>query len=44
MSGLEDHAGSNATTNFALRVTGTYKPLQHGKVEMPLEVISEIKV
>jgi hypothetical protein len=35
LSGLGDPTGSNATTSLALRVTGTHKPLYHGKVEIP---------
>jgi hypothetical protein len=35
LSGLGDPTGSNATAGFALRVTGTHKPLSHGKVEIP---------
>jgi hypothetical protein len=35
LSGLGDLTGSNATAGFALRVTGTHKPLYHGKVEIP---------
>jgi hypothetical protein len=30
-----DPAGSNATADLALRVTGTHKPLHHDKVEIP---------
>jgi hypothetical protein len=37
LSGVEDPAGSNATAGLALRVTGTYKPLHHDKVEIPSE-------
>jgi hypothetical protein len=37
LSGLGDPTGSNATAGFALRVTGTHKPLYHGKVEMPIK-------
>jgi hypothetical protein len=37
LSGLGDPAGSNATTSLALRVTGTHKPLYHGKVEIPIK-------
>jgi hypothetical protein len=33
--GVGDPAGSNATTDLALRVTGTHKPLHHDKVEIP---------
>jgi len=29
---LGDPTGSNATTGLALRVTGTHKPLNYGKV------------
>jgi hypothetical protein len=35
LSGLGDPTGSNATAGLALRVTGTHKPLYHGKVEIP---------
>jgi hypothetical protein len=35
LSGLGDTTGSNATTGLALRVTGTHKPLYHGRVEIP---------
>jgi hypothetical protein len=35
LSGLGDPAGSNATAGITLRVTGTHKPLFHGKVEIP---------
>jgi hypothetical protein len=34
-SGLGDPTGSNATAGLALRVTGTQKPLYHGKVKIP---------
>jgi hypothetical protein len=34
LSGLGDPTGSNATAGLALRVTGTHKPLHHGKVEI----------
>jgi hypothetical protein len=30
-----DPAGSNATADLALRVTGTHKPLHRDKVEIP---------
>jgi hypothetical protein len=40
LSGLGDPTGSNATAGFALRVTGTHKPLYHGKVEIPLKGIT----
>jgi hypothetical protein len=33
---LGDPTGINATAGLALRVTGTHKPLHHGKVEIPL--------
>jgi hypothetical protein len=36
-SGMGDPTGSNATAVFALRVTGTHKPLYHGKVEIPIK-------
>jgi hypothetical protein len=32
-----DPAGSNATADLALRVTGTHKPLHRNKVEIPSE-------
>jgi hypothetical protein len=32
---LGDPTGSNATAGLALRVTGTHKPLYHGKVKIP---------
>jgi hypothetical protein len=32
-----DPTGSNDTASLGLRVTGTHKPLHHGKVEVPLE-------
>jgi hypothetical protein len=35
LSGLGDPAGSNATANLALRVTGTHKPPHHNKVYIP---------
>jgi hypothetical protein len=35
LSGSRDRNGSNATAGLALRVTGTHKPLYHGKVEIP---------
>jgi hypothetical protein len=38
LSGLGDPTGSNATTGLALRVTGTHKPLYHGKVEIPINM------
>jgi hypothetical protein len=31
---LGDPSGSNATAGLALRVTGSHKPLYHGKVEI----------
>jgi hypothetical protein len=37
LSGLGDPTGSNATAGFAFRVTGTHKPLYHGKVEIPIK-------
>jgi hypothetical protein len=37
LSGLGDITGSNATAGLALRVTGTHKPLYHGKVEIPIK-------
>ena len=35
LSGVGDPAGSNATADLALRVTGTHKPLHHDKAEIP---------
>jgi hypothetical protein len=35
LSGVGDPAGSNATTDLALRVTETHKPLHHDKVKIP---------
>jgi hypothetical protein len=35
LSSLGDPTGSNTTATLALRVTGTNKPLYHGKVEIP---------
>jgi hypothetical protein len=35
LSGVGDPAGSNATADLALRVTGTHNPLHHDKVEIP---------
>jgi hypothetical protein len=37
LSGLGDPTGSNATASLALTVTGTHKPLYHGKVEIPIK-------
>jgi hypothetical protein len=37
LSSLGDPTGSNATAGLALRVTGTHKPLYHGKVEIPIK-------
>jgi hypothetical protein len=34
LSGVGDPAGSNATTDLALRVTGTHKPLHRNKVDI----------
>jgi hypothetical protein len=34
---LRDTIGSNAAAGLALTVTGTHKPFQHGKVDIPLE-------
>jgi hypothetical protein len=42
LSGLRDPTGSNATAGLALRVTGTHKPLYHGKVEIPTNITSRI--
>jgi hypothetical protein len=38
LSNLGDPTGINATAGLALRVTGTHKPLYHGKVEIPTKV------
>jgi hypothetical protein len=38
--GLGDPTGSNATAGLAHRVTGTHKPLYHGKVEIPTKGLS----
>lgn len=35
LSGLGDPTGSHVTTGLALRITGTYKSLHHGRVEIP---------
>jgi hypothetical protein len=37
LSGVGDPTGSNATVGLALSVTGTHKPLYHGKVEIPIK-------
>jgi hypothetical protein len=37
LSGLGDPTGSNATAGLALTVTGTHKPLYHGKEEIPIK-------
>jgi hypothetical protein len=37
---MGDPTGSNATAGLALRVTGTLKPLYHGKVEIPTKGFS----
>jgi hypothetical protein len=37
LSSLGDPTGSNATASLALTVTGTHKPLYHGKVEIPIK-------
>jgi hypothetical protein len=37
LSGLGDPTGSNAIAGLALRVTGTHKPLYHGKVVIPIK-------
>jgi hypothetical protein len=42
LSGLGDPTCSNATAGLALRVTGTHKPLYHGKVEIPIKGLSNI--
>jgi hypothetical protein len=36
LSSLGDPTDSNATAGLALRVSGTHKPLYHGKVEIPI--------
>jgi hypothetical protein len=43
LSGLGDPTGINATAGLALRVTGTHKPLYHGKVEIPIKGTDYIK-
>jgi hypothetical protein len=43
LSGLGDPTGSNATAGLALRVTGTHKPLYHGKVEIPIKGAKNIQ-
>jgi hypothetical protein len=35
LTGVGDPAGSNATADLVLRVTGTQKPLHNDKVEIP---------
>jgi hypothetical protein len=40
--GLGDPSGSNATAGLGLRVTGTHKPLYHGKVEIPKKGVNVI--
>jgi hypothetical protein len=39
LSGLGDPTGSNASADLAPRVTGTHKPLYHGKVEIAIKGI-----
>jgi hypothetical protein len=39
LSGLGEPTGSNVTAGLALRVTGTHKPLYHGKVKIPTKGI-----
>ena len=34
---LRDTTGSNASAGLVLTVTGTHKPIHHGKVEIPLD-------
>jgi hypothetical protein len=41
---LGDPTGSNATAGLALRVTGTHKPLYHGKVKIPTKGIKTIRI
>jgi hypothetical protein len=41
LSGLGDPTGSNATAGLALRVTGTHKPLYHGKVEIYIYICKQ---
>jgi hypothetical protein len=43
LSGLGDLTGSYATAGLALRVTGTHKPLYHGKVEISTKGPSSIR-
>jgi hypothetical protein len=40
LSGLGDPTVNNATAGLALRVTGTRKPLYHGKVEIQIIIIT----
>jgi hypothetical protein len=42
LSGLGDPTGSNATAGLAPRVTGTHKPLYHGKAETPTKGSSSL--
>jgi hypothetical protein len=46
LSSLGDPAGSCAIASLAqlLQVTGTYKPLRHGMVELPFKVVFGIEV
>jgi len=37
LNNLGDPTDSSATAGLALRVTGIYKPLHHGNVQVPLE-------
>jgi hypothetical protein len=39
---LGDPTGSNATAGLALRVTGTHKPLYHGKVKIPTKGVIDV--
>jgi hypothetical protein len=40
---LGDPTGSNATAGLALRVTGTHKPLYHGKVKIPTKGFTDYR-
>jgi hypothetical protein len=43
LSGLGDPTSGNATAGLALRVTGTHNTLYHGKVEIPIKEMVNIK-
>jgi hypothetical protein len=44
LSGSGDPPGSNCAAGLALRVTGTYKLLHHGKVEITLDRSSHLSL